>query len=333
MTYSSGGLIQASDYNGFIQNNGGANLNTVWSTGSGDSGWGQSALSTVTGGSDTVTATQWAGLVNNLAAAGNHTGSSLTSRTAPTTGDTVGILSALNTDLSTITSNRGNAHAAGTINNTWSGSSAKTSSTGAASGGWTITWTHTVTFPSADQARYFFNAGGLIRIDMDKQSTGTDKDPDWNTFASNQGTFYLSGRVAGSSQVIGGTTYTGFTRSGGSGSGSTHASTTGWYSLSAGAGATTMWKQLSSTSPYTSDFIQITCSKNAGSTELTFTTTWSDAGYSGAGTSNNISGGTDTASPFSSFGTAPAVVVRWQAPSTTYLSASWGTPTVSASVS
>ena len=89
MTYSIGGLIQAADYNGFVSTNA-ANINGVWSTGATDSGWGQSAISTVTT-SNTVNATQWASLVNNLASAGSQTATSLTSRTAPTTGQTIDI--------------------------------------------------------------------------------------------------------------------------------------------------------------------------------------------------------------------------------------------------
>ena len=40
MTYSTGGLIEATDYNTFA-----TNLNAIWSTGSGDSGWGQTTIS------------------------------------------------------------------------------------------------------------------------------------------------------------------------------------------------------------------------------------------------------------------------------------------------
>jgi hypothetical protein len=53
----------------------------------------------------------------------------------------------------------------------------------------------------------------------------------------------------------------------------------------------------------------------------------------GAGTSCNISGGTATASPSTTItGTAPTTLVTYIPPSTTYLSASWGTPTIAASV-
>jgi hypothetical protein len=328
MTYSSGSLIQATDYNGFVSTTSGANVNDVWATGSGDKGWGQTALATVTAGTDTVTATQWASLVNTLASMGSQTATTLTARTAPTVGQTIGILSALNTDLTNCTTNRGFAAGSGTTSSTWTGAIAKTAATAAASGGWTITFTQTITFPSAAQARYFWNAGGLIRLDMSKTSTGTDKDPDWNAFVGTIGTLYLSGRVAGAAQTIAGTSYTGFTRVGGSGIPGTNASTTGWYSLVAGAAATTMWQLNDTVSPYTGDYIRVTAAVNAGSTAVTLTTTWVDAGYSGAGKTNAITGGTDTASPYTAFGTAPAVLCRYIPPSTTYLTNSWGTPTI-----
>jgi hypothetical protein len=53
MTYSVGGLIQATDYNGFVANTAGGNVNAVW-----NSTYGQTALSTANVGA-TVTATQW----------------------------------------------------------------------------------------------------------------------------------------------------------------------------------------------------------------------------------------------------------------------------------
>jgi hypothetical protein len=69
MTYTSGSLIQATDYNTFTTTAGG--LNDIWATGSGDKGWGQTAFtSAATAG--TVTATQWAQLVNNLSSPNEH---------------------------------------------------------------------------------------------------------------------------------------------------------------------------------------------------------------------------------------------------------------------
>ena len=337
MTYSSGGLIQATDYNGFASTTAGANVNDIWATGATDKGYGQTALSTVSA-AGTVTATQWAGLVNNISSMASHTGTTVTARTAPVAGNTISIFAALNTDLTNITANRGNAAASGTTSTIFSGTTSKTTSTQGAQlyDPWTITITHTVTFASANAARYFFNAGGLIRLDMSKTSTGTTKEDDWNAFAASVGVLYLSGRVISAAQTIAGSSYTGFTRVGGSGSPTVNATTTGWYTLSAGAAATTMFNIQGALYPYTGDYIRVTMAKNAGADTLTIVTTWYDAGDEGGNpgqqTSSQISGGTATNSPYSSFGTAPAVLCRYVPPSSTYLSASWGTPTVAASV-
>lgn len=327
MTYSSGGLIQASDYNTFQ-----TNLNAVWSTGTGDSGWGQTALSAVSTGG-IVTATNWSTLVANLATAGAQTSTTVTSRSAPTTGTLISILANVATDITSVTTNRGNAASSGTTSTTWTGSTAKTTATGAGTTAWTITFTHTVTFPSADQARYFWNAGGLVRLDMSKTSTGTDIDADWNTFVGTVGTLYMSGRVNSAAQTIAATSYTGFTKIGGTITPVPFASTTGWYTLVAGAAATTMATYTNTATPYTGETITITAAKNAGATAVTFVTTWNQPAVSGAGQTNNISGGTDTASPFTAFGTAPAVLCRFIPPSTAQgLTNTWGTPTIAASV-
>ena len=337
MTYSSGGLIQATDYNGFANDTAGANVNGIWATGATDKGYGQSALTTVSA-AGTVTATQWAGLVNNISSLASHTDTTVTARTAPIAGNTISIFAALNTDLTNITTNRGNAAASGTTSTVFSGTTSKTTATQGAQpyDPWTITFTHTVTFASADAARYCFNAGGLIRLDMSKTSTGTTKDDDWNAFAASVGVLYLSGRVNSAAQTIAGNSYTGFTRVGGSGSPTVNATTTGWYTLSAGAGATTMFNIQGALYPYTGDYIRVTMAKNVGADTLTIVTTWYDAGDDNGGpgplTSSAISGGTATTSPYSSFGTAPTVLCRFVPPSTTYLSASWGTPAVAASV-
>ena len=330
MTYSSGGLIQATDYNGFVSTTAGANVNATWSTGTTDGGWGQTAISTVSTGG-TVTATQWASLVNTLASMGSQTNTVITARSAPTAGTTISILAAVNTDLTNCYNNRANAAAVGSTSTTWTGAAAKTSGTGTGTNAWTITWTQTVTFPSADQARYFFNAGGRVYLTMNKSSTGTDNDPDWNTFIGTVGTISVTG-IAGS-KTLAGTAYTGTTRTGGTGGTQTTLSTaTGWYALTAGAAATTIFQLNDTVSPYTGDTVIVTAAKNAGSTVLTLTTTWNSSARSGAGQSTNISGGTDTASPFSSYGTAPTVLCRFVPPSTTYLTNSWGTPAVASSV-
>jgi hypothetical protein len=331
MTYTSGSLIQASDYNTFTTTSGG--LNDIWATGSADKGWGQTAFTSASTGG-TVTATQWAQLVNNLSSAGSQTNTTLTSRTAPTAGTTISILANVAADISSVTTNRGNTASVGTEYGTFSGTTSKTTTTGTGTNAWTITFTHTVTFADANSARYFWNAGGRVRIQYGKSSTGTDNDADWNTFAGKCGSIYISGRVNSAAQTIAGTSYTGTTRVGGSGgTQTTLATTTGWYSLTPGAAATTLFQLNDTVSPYTGDYIATTAAVNAGSTVLTLTTTWVSTSRSGAGQSTNISGGTATSSPSTTIsGTAPTTLVTYIPPSTSYLTNTWGTPAIAASV-
>jgi hypothetical protein len=325
MTYSAGGLIQATDYNGFVSTTSGANVNSVWGTGSTDRGWGQTALSTVAA-AGTVTATQWATLVNTISTMASHTGTTITSRVAPVAGNTINILAALNTDLTNITTNRGNAVANGTQFTGWTGTSSKTATTGSGNNAWTITFTHTITWASADAARYFFNAGGRIKWETSKTSTGTDADDEWNDMANTlNGDIYITGGTA--TQTIAGSSYTGTTKVGGTGSPSVLATTTGWFDLT--TSDTEIYKQFADTYGYTNNFININAKTAGSGTQLVLTTRWtapSDTLFP----NNNISGGTATTGV--SFGTGPATVVTYFPPSTTYLTASWGTPTVVAAV-
>lgn len=331
MTYSVGGLIQAADYNGFA-NGAGNCIGNVWNVGSTDKGWGQATFSNVSVGG-TVTATQWASLVNTLSAMGSQTGTTITSRTAPVAGNTISILNNVATDINNLTNNRGNAIAVGSTISAFSGTTSKTAATGSGASAWTITFTHTVTFASADAMRYFWNAGGIVKIMYGKSSTGTDHDPDWNTLAGQTGSINITGRVNSNSQLIAGTTYTGTTRVGGSGgTQTTLATTTGWYNLT--TSPATVFQLNNVTAPYTPEYIRTTATATS-STVLTLVTTWVDDGTSGAGKTSNISGGTATSSPATSItGTAPTTLVNVILPSTTYLTtASWGTPTIAASVS
>lgn len=318
MTYSVGGLIQAADYNAFISVNT-PNVNVTWSTGSTDAGYGQSALASATANT-TVSATQWASLVNTIGSMASHQGTTITSRTAPVTGNLIQILANVTTDVNSCYTNRLNAAAVGTQFTGWTGTNSKTTTTSGAT--WTITFTNTVTFASSDAARYFFNAGGLIKIDVSKTSTGNTGDPEWNDLANTLcGDIYISGGTA--TQLIAGTNYTGTTKIGGTGTPNTLLTTTGWYDLTAGAAATIVYKQFADTAPYTSNFIQHSIAKNAASNALIITTLWS------ASDGDPITGG--TAASGATPGTAPCTIVTYFPPSSTHLTtASWGTPTVAA---
>ena len=321
MTYSSGGLIQATDYNGFVSTTAGGNINATW-----NSTYGQTALSTVSAGG-TVTATQWASLNNTLTSLGNHQATTLTSRTSPSAGQTINILSNLSTDITNCYNNRYNAYASGAQYTGWTGTASQTSQVGHRNTAWTITFTDTVTFASAAAATYFWGAGGYMKIQFSKSSTGLDADPDWNNFITNVcGTVYFTS--TGSSKVIAGTTYLGTKVVGGSGTPSVLATATGWNQLT--GTPTVIYQQYDTGYTYTGDYVQVTATATS-STVLTLTTTWYSAARAVSGSSRTISGGTATSGI--SFGTAPTTVVTYFPPETTYLSNTWGTPTVASSVS
>jgi hypothetical protein len=321
MTYSSGGLIQATDYNGFVSTTSGGNINAVW-----NSTYGQTALATVSAGG-TVTATQWASLNNTLTSIGNHQATTLTSRTSPSAGNTIAVLSNLGTDLTSVNTRKYYAAGSGSQFTGWTGTASITSATGDTGVAWTLTFTDTVTFANATAATNFWGAGGYMKIQFNKSSTGSDADPDWNNFITNVcGTVYFT--ADGSSKVIAGTTYLGTKVVGGSGTPSTLATATGWNQLT--SSPTTIYQQFDTAYTYTGDYVQVTAAATSSSV-LTLTTTWFSAARAVSGSSRWISGGTATSGI--SFGTAPATVVTYFPPSTTYLTNTWGTPTVASTAS
>jgi hypothetical protein len=222
--------------------------------------------------------------------------------------------------LTSITANRLNAVANGSQFTGWTGTNSKTAATSGAT--WSFTFTNTVTFASAAAARYFFNGGGRIKLDVSKTATGATGDPEWNDLANTLcGDIFFTGGTG--TATISGAAYTGTTKVGGTGTPNILLTTTGFYDLTPGGAATIIYKQFADTAPYTSNFIQHSAALNAASTILTFTTLWS------ASDGDAISGG--TASVGATPGTAPTTICTYFPPSTTYLTtASWGTPTVAA---
>jgi len=97
MSYSQGGLIEATDYNGFV-----ASVNALWGTGSGDSGYGQSTTLSTVSVSNTVTATQWATLISRLDSMRQHQSGVATGIGQPTTGDTIEYINTLSTEMCSV---------------------------------------------------------------------------------------------------------------------------------------------------------------------------------------------------------------------------------------
>jgi len=330
MTYSTGGLIQATDYNGFVSTTVNANINAVWGTATSSGGYGQGNIATVSTGG-TVTATQWATLNTYIANAAAHQGTTITSRTNPVAGNVISVLANVNTDITTVNTNQNNAYAVGTQYTGWTGTTAKTTATGSGSSSWTITFTHTVTFANSTALYSFFNAGGYLQFQFGKTSTGTVADTEWNAFIGNGTSNGVVGRIvqtgAATSKTIASNSYTGTTKFNGSGTPTTLATSTGVYALT--GSAVTIYKQFDSGTAYSSNYVQINASISGGNV-LTYTTTWYDNGDSNTGSTAQISGG--TAPTGATFGTAPTVLCTYYPPETTYLTNTWGTPTVAATV-
>lgn len=175
MTYASGGVIQSVDINGFI---GGATanvsgqINTIYSTGNGNAGYGQDTLANVSIGGVVIAGPdpyigpyigtpEWTYFVQTLKRIRAHQTGSAISINTPGTGNVVQFLSSLTTELTNAYNSRMTAFANGTTvtgtNNTWNPTATATSSMD-------VSRDVLVSFSSADSARYFFNAGGKINI-------------------------------------------------------------------------------------------------------------------------------------------------------------------------
>lgn len=305
MTYAVDGLIQAADYNGFVST-ATPNLNNIWSTGSGSSGYGQPSLATVNVG-DIIDASSWSSLINSISSSASHQGTSITSITPPTPGNLIQFYASLQNNLNAISSGQLNAATVGT-DITQTGS--RTGNWGGAVGISQLNSTVTVTFGNADQARYFFNAGGTIRISCSRTGTVvTPQDTTWTALCTDIGTLALP--AVNTSQTINGTVLTGFTKIGGSGTPDIYARP-GYYQLT--GSSQILFRQLSGTGVYTSDNIEVYSS--ATSTSVTFTVTFND--YTGGVYVDPVTGTLN-------------VTATARTPSTANLTNTWGTPTVTVS--
>jgi len=310
MTYAQFGTVSASDYNTLVGGNPTTTsntLNAVWATGGAAAGYGQPALSNLTAGT-TVAASDWANLVSKTSNSASHQGSSITAVTAPTSGGTITYLSAIPSNLTTIYSNKLNAATQGST--TANGSARAT--TWASS----ITFTYTANFANGDAARYFFNSGGQIKFTF-SQPTGTALANSYGTLATACGTLVVSGGSA----TIASTSYTPFTKVGGSGSPSTYLTANGYYQFST-ANTTIFSQSTGSPTGYTTSSINLVAKTNGtqgtnsdNGNVLTFYSVWAESPSSGA---------TVTA------GANVAMTIVY--PESTYIANTWGTVTTTTTV-
>ena len=184
MAYSSGGTIEATDYNNFA-----SNINTIWGTGAGSNGYGQSTTLSTVAATNTVSATNWATMIARIDSIRNHQSGTTSGLSQPSAGNTVTYLSTM----ATLTNNStGTIFANKLLYNSTRGTAIPTGLGNPVSSNATA-WSSTsvkefsVTFTSVDTVRYFFNAGGVLTSYISIPTVGfTSKSNDWGTFMSTQ---------------------------------------------------------------------------------------------------------------------------------------------------
>jgi len=273
MSYAQGGLIAATDYNGFVGTSPSSTantINTIWAVGNGQYGYGQTPLSQVAA-TGLVTATQWATAVNTLNSIRTHQSAAGTGIGAPTAGSLISYLGTFSSSINTAYSSALNFATQGSTvtGSNFAGVQTAVNQQAAV----TFTINRTVTFASADQARYFFNAGGQLNFVISgvTNNDGTSRSADLVTVTATNLGGYSAFRAA-----------TGGGRTGTGGTVNTNATTIGYYGLT--TIQQTLAQVTSATSGYTSDTATLGVKSNGTigangdkGTVITFTLTLTSA--------------------------------------------------------
>lgn len=190
MAYTPGGIIEATDYNGFVQQ-----INQIYSdlypgattVPFADYGYGAAAALPAVAVGNAVTAANWTSLLNRITLCGTHQG--VTIAPLPSfvnSGSSIIALADLISKLGQTVSNRLNVDASQTslIGGTQASSSVS----------WTSTrsWTWSANFGTWDNARYYFNLGGSINV-SGSYTGGSNPGSDafWSMMLSNMGSVGL----------------------------------------------------------------------------------------------------------------------------------------------
>lgn len=313
MTYAAQGKIQASDYNTLV-----GQVNGLTGTGTGRSGLGQTGIATIPAG-NIVDNNEWSTLRSAIISIAAHQGTSIATIPTINEGNIVTYLSSIKNGVASIVNNVTNASAQGSSSST----------TTSFAGTWSnqLVFTHVITFASGDKARYFFNAGGQIAISFSKTGSSS-MDAIWQSLVAKIGTLYISagGPLGTETSTIVGTNYTGFTQTSGSASKDLgriqYDTSRGYYKLTTSDSVVfKQTAQTSGTTGYYGSSIEVKVKTNGtqgtngdnGST-VTITTIWDE-----------IPDGL-----LSSVGTSTIVTLK--PPSTANITNTWGTVTVSGSV-
>jgi len=169
MSYVAGDKILDQEYNNFLNSSATPKgINYTFGTGANQWGLGQTALNSVAVG-DKITAAQWNSLFAAMDNVANHTNDTLTSTEAKAAGDVIAVKAALEADLATLASSVANGCPNATALSTSGAFHTSASSTRYAG---SHIAEHSITFTNANEARWFFNAGGKIQINITRTGNG-----------------------------------------------------------------------------------------------------------------------------------------------------------------
>lgn len=316
MTYALYGNIASFDYNNFVGSDPSSTpnkLNSVWATGGNNAGYGQPAVSQITYGSRVYSA-NWANLINTTGTCAVHQGTTITNITAPVLYGPVPYIAAIPTNLASVYGSRLNAATQGattsntaTYNSTWSN---------------VLIFTHTISFANGDAARYFFNAGGQLKVTCSHANTAAGINMVMHNLASNIGTVVISSTIS-DPITVSGSSYNGVTKVGGGLPAPSISPDMGYYAMT--TANANIFSQTASTGPSAYLNTNITIISKSNGTQgahndagnvLTLYTVWDEVSIGYGATVGNGS----------------STTVTIQAPETTNLSNTWGTINITGSV-
>lgn len=312
MTYAQGGLIEATDYNNLVGSNTsvtGTQLNAAWAWGANSRGYGQTHVASVSALS-TVTATQWATLINTVNNANLHINNATSGLTANTAGQIIGFSGGLQTKINGINTDRlifASNSATIANHNSLTAYAAWTSTSTSAT--LTRSFGANVAFATPDQARFFFNAGGRLKFNITATSDAVARSVAAKAVIDN-----LGGVALFAANTNGGRTGTGGTLG-------TNDTTVGYYNLT--IANTTVVSVTSTTASYTTDTGSITIRTNGTQGQFndngTIISFWA--------TINSTQGG-GAVSVNDSLSVTPTVTVDVSYPEVTNIANTWGAVTV-----
>ena len=197
MGYVAGEKILDDEYNNFVNSSSSPfGYNHFAGTGALGYGLGQTAITVNTAG-DKITAAEWNSLFTGMDNIADHTNDTLTSTAARSTGDTIAIKSALVADLATLA-----ASVAGGCTSATAIAAGSELQSSVASARWNDSHIveHSITFANNNALRWFFNAGGTMRMDIARNANGggsaTDKDDSMDEMIAAIGNLDLKSQVS-----------------------------------------------------------------------------------------------------------------------------------------